>query len=99
MEKNFEKFLSMLAHGSNPFVVYNDENSYGEKTICVAVSSSPEYGQDLQKTLITYKFFSTQDEDTGLNVIKYEGCYTESNEGYNTLTYLTKGLEGIEDDE
>lgn len=98
MEQNFAGFLSTLAHGNNPFVVYNDENSYGELTIYVVVKGGNEYGDDLQ-SIIIHKWMSIYDPDTDVNAMQYKGQTVKIAQNYNTLTDVCKGLEGIWDEE
>lgn len=98
MEQNFEKFLSMLAHGEQPFVVYNDVNSYGELTISIAVACKSEYGKK-QKTLTIYKYHSFIDEDTGAMIMRYIGQTVETDEEYNTLSSFVKVWENENDSE
>lgn len=90
MEKNFEKYLSMLAHGNQPFVVFNDTNSYGDFTINVVTEALDENGE--KKGIITHKFFSRLDEDTGLTCINYIGETFEDTVGCKTLKELVEIL-------
>ena len=90
MEENFEKYLSMLAHGNQPFVVYNDTTSYGDLNIIVATEALDEQGN--KQGIISRKFFSRTDEDTGLTNICYLGETFEQNPECNNLKDLVELL-------
>lgn len=71
MEENFEKFLSLLAHGKQPFIVFNEEDNNGNLQINIVLEALDE--QHNSYGTITHNFFSHTDEDTGITTIKYNG--------------------------
>lgn len=87
MEENFEKFLSLLGHGKQPFIVFNEEDDYGDLHINIALEALDE--QRNSYGVIVHKFFSHTDEDTGITNIKYNGETIDNN---ITLTDLLKHI-------